>query len=79
MIDLEKGNIEIDEALELIRKLDSPSKYRSGDEVKVVECLCGHEFKIGQVVTLLDREKLTWACFGENKIWYLTEEEFTSI
>ena len=53
--------------------------YKSGDSVRVIKCLYGHEFKIGEIIELLNAEDDGWFAINENDKWWVTEEEFEPI
>ena len=54
--------------------------YKPGDSVRVIKCLSGHGFRIGEVVTLCNVNKnFFWKCANEDDVWYMKEEEFEPI
>ena len=70
-----------DDLGELITKYtETTPTYKPGDSVRVIKCLSGHGFRIGEVVTLCNVNKnFFWKCANENDIWYMKEEEFEPI
>ena len=66
---------------ELITKYtETIPAYKPGDSVRVIKCLSGHGFRIGEVVTLCNVNKnFFWKCANEDDVWYMKEEEFEPI
>ena len=69
------------EILQLITKYtETTPTYKPGDSVRVIKCLSGHGFRIGEVVTLCNVNKnFFWKCANEDDVWYMKEEEFEPI
>ena len=81
---IEQGNGKIimkTDLEELITKYtETTPTYKPGDSVRVIDCLKGHGFRIGEVVTLCNVNKnFFWKCANENDVWYMKEEEFEPI
>ena len=54
------------------------STFAVGKKLKVEHCFYGHEFNIGEVVTIIghDGEDTTsWLCTNGKKNWWLTDSE----
>lgn len=65
---------------ELEKNSPKINPIRDGSVVKVIHCFHGHEFKIGEKVTLLGRDVESWRAKNEGgEIWYMTENEFVVI
>ena len=57
-------------------------KITIGSFVKVLYCTHGHEFEIGEIVSVVSKSYYNddWLCRNEKGIeWYLCEEEFKMI
>lgn len=51
-----------------------------GDKVRVTKRLYGHDFNIGEIVTLVEDCRSDWQCKGEGFYsWHLKECEFEAI
>ena len=68
-----------DDSLELITKeAKVEPKFKVGDKVRVVDCVCGHKFDIGDVVTVVSLESSYYECCADGDwcdTWYLTDDE----
>lgn len=55
--------------------------YPEGTKVKITDCKCGHEFEIGEIVTLGYYDEVTqdYEAHGDNDYWYIQEKEFELI
>jgi hypothetical protein len=54
------------------------AKWKVGDKVKILNRSYGHEFKIGEIVTILEKddEVEDWLCQADNgKKWWVRETE----
>lgn len=49
-----------------------------GDKVKVTKEINGHQFQIGEKLTLIEElsDPGSWRCQGKDDWWALTEDEF---
>ena len=54
------------------------TRYKIGDKVRVIKDICGHQFEIGEVITLDEKHRDGgWYCVNQKTdIWFLREEEF---
>ena len=54
--------------------------YKPGDSVRIIECINGHGFRIGEIVTLCSANgNQFWKSANEDDVWYIKEEEFEPI
>ena len=54
--------------------------YKPGDSVRIIECISGHGFRIGEIVTLCSVSgNQFWKSANEDDVWYIKEEEFEPI
>ena len=54
------------------------SKFKIGDRVRVVGCTTGHQFRVGDVVTVVSLERSCYECCADGDwcdTWYLTDNE----
>lgn len=64
-----------------IKKLSESNEFKIGSRVKITACLHGHEFEIGDIVTIIEREdeyeeSVSWRAINKYGVdWYITEEE----
>ena len=55
--------------------------FTIGAKIQITKCIHGHEYEIGEVVTIIDHEEeynqtTSWLCRNTNgKEWYINEEE----
>ena len=50
--------------------------FAVGVEVEITDCIKGHEFKIGEKVTIVEYDDNMWICRNKKGIeWYINEEE----
>jgi len=52
--------------------------FALGENVKVDRCIHGHEFELGQVVTIVEYEPsqtTSWLCSDGRNQWWLSEDE----
>lgn len=52
--------------------------FAIGENVKVDRCIYGHEFELGQVVTIVEYEPsqtTSWLCSDGRNQWWLSEDE----
>lgn len=55
--------------------------FTIGAKIQITECIHGHEYEIGEVVTIIDHEEennqtTSWLCRNfHGKEWYINEEE----
>lgn len=52
--------------------------FAVGENVKVDRCIHGHEFELGQVVTIVEHEPsqtTSWLCSDGRNQWWLSEGE----
>lgn len=51
-----------------------------GSKVRVVDCIYGHEFEIGQFVTIELQERInSYKCTDGKETWWLSRKEFQLI
>ena len=89
-LDLLKGELQVTETahknltnlLDMLDKqlmLGGVSKsFAVGENVKVDRCIHGHEFELGQVVTIVEYEPsqtTSWLCSDGRNQWWLSEDE----
>ena len=73
--------IEPVEAKEQLFVLFGVSGYFIGAKIQITKCIHGHEYEIGEVVTIIDHEEennqtTSWLCRNTHgKEWYINEEE----
>lgn len=53
------------------------SKYKVGDKVRIIDCKSGHEFKIGDELTITEDD--SFGSFRCNDSWWVQPEEIESI
>lgn len=55
--------------------------FNIGAKIQITKCIHGHEYEIGEVVTIIDHEEennetTSWLCRNvHGKEWYINEEE----
>lgn len=52
--------------------------FALGENVKIDRCIHGHEFELGQVVTIVEYEPsqtTSWLCSDGRNQWWLSEDE----
>ena len=55
--------------------------FTIGAKIQITKCIHGHEYEIGEVVTIIDHEEennqtTSWLCRNvHGKEWYINEEE----
>ena len=54
-------------------------KFNIGDKVRVVECLYGHRFEIGEVVAIKSFFKGSYRCCNNKECWSLSEDELEMV
>ena len=78
--DLQDDLITVDEAKAKLCDLHSVSdSFEVGIEVKITKRIHGHEFEIGEVVEIVDKEidgsDVIWWCSNEVGKWCIEEDE----
>lgn len=74
--DLREGHITSNEAKHLLLRLFGVSKsFAEGVKVKIVANTSGHDFDIGEVVTLGIQDNDMWLAHGEKASWWIAEHE----
>lgn len=67
------------EAVQQALSIANVSKpFAVGENVKVDRCIHGHEFELGQVVTIVEYEPsqtTSWLCSDGRNQWWLSEDE----
>ena len=59
---------------------DSPQmKYKAGDQVKIIDCLHGHGFEIGEECTITTVTPDDYHATNGKKHWYVTDDEIELI
>jgi hypothetical protein len=53
--------------------------YNPGDRVRVIARKWGHNFEIGQIITLKHYTGDDWRCESGGDQWYLKESEFEPV
>lgn len=74
------NNIEILDETQSIAGSESQGwedkQWRPGVKVKITACTSGHEFEIGDVVTIVEWEEDSWRCIdSKGKEWYVDTHE----
>lgn len=52
--------------------------FTIGARIQITHCIHGHEYEIGEVVTIIDHEpdeRTSWLCESKNGQWYICEDE----
>lgn len=50
--------------------------FAVGVDVEITDCIKGHEFHIGEKVTIVERDDNMWICRNKKGIeWYINEDE----
>tara|TARA_R110000803_G_scaffold85381_1_gene151738 strand:+ start:90 stop:344 length:255 start_codon:yes stop_codon:yes gene_type:complete len=50
--------------------------FKEGDKVRVIKNIHGHEFELGQVITIAEVYEKDYASFDENGIhWFISDKE----
>lgn len=70
-------------ALSTKQKEPNMTNPQPGDKVKVVDCIHGHRFEIGEVVEIKGVDHLdggiSCECHNETTHWWLEPEEFEKV
>ena len=67
---------ELQEQVKLFSIPDVSKSFAVGAEVEITDCIKGHEFKIGEKVTIVEYDDNMWICRNKEGIeWYINEEE----
>lgn len=68
-------------AEEILRLFSLSGCFTIGAKIQITKCIYGHEYEIGEVVTIIDHEEennqtTSWLCRNvHGKEWYINEEE----
>ena len=55
------------------------SKFKVGDKVRVTSMECGHQFNIGEVVSIKDATEYDYAATNGKETWYLIDNEIAPV
>lgn len=74
--DLSNDAITVEQAQDLLLRLFGVSKsFAEGVKVKIIANTRGHEFDIGEVVTIGIQDNDMWLAHGEKASWWIAEHE----
>lgn len=50
--------------------------WKPGRKAKIIACTSGHEFEIGEIITIVEWEEDSWKCVNDKgKYWWVDEHE----
>ena len=60
--------------------IEPDPKFSIGAKVRITKCIYGHEFEIGEIVTIIryqgDDDTVTWQAINDKQqLWWISEEE----
>jgi hypothetical protein len=79
------GAREVKSAIDIIKRLVPPElftihgvskSFAVGVEVEITDCIKGHEFHIGEKVTIVENDDNMWICRNKKGVeWCINEDE----
>jgi hypothetical protein len=77
LVSLCGNEISLQDAYDKIESMYRHSKWKAGDVVRITRCVNGHDFNLGEVVTVVEfnKHEEIWLCTNGEDYWLLDESE----